>query len=120
MDFVNLSVATRKPLLDHGVCPARTSSQLASDTLRPVDEGPLREVSKFLSFVFNNKMDETYIFHETQEGLLCGQHCLNNLLQQTLFTAVDLSEIAIRLDETEREMLATSDGDAPVGRRSGT
>ena len=49
-------------------------------------------------------MNETFIFHETQEGLLCGQHCLNNLLQQSIFTAIDLSDIAIQLDIQEREI----------------
>jgi ataxin-3 len=58
-------------------------------------------------------MNETFIFHETQEGLLCGQHCLNNLLQQSLFTAVDLSDIAIQLDTQEREIYANG------SRRSG-
>lgn len=64
-------------------------------------------------FIFYT-MDETFIFHETQESLLCGQHCLNNLLQQSIFTTIDLSDIAIRLDAQERELITESDG-----RRSG-
>uniref|UniRef100_A0A8C6SYP9 ubiquitinyl hydrolase 1 n=1 Tax=Neogobius melanostomus TaxID=47308 RepID=A0A8C6SYP9_9GOBI len=43
------------------------------------------------------------IFHEKQEGSLCAQHCLNNLLQGEYFTPVDLSSIAHQLDEEERE-----------------
>lgn len=41
-----------------------------------------------------------------QEGSLCAQHCLNNLLQGEYFTAVDLSSIAHQLDEEERMRMA--------------
>lgn len=41
-----------------------------------------------------------------QEGSLCAQHCLNALLQNNLFSAPDLGEIAHRLDERERETMA--------------
>ncbi|ODM97631.1 Ataxin-3 [Orchesella cincta] len=41
-----------------------------------------------------------------QDGALCGQHCLNNALQSSLFSAVDLSEIARQLDEKERQTMA--------------
>lgn len=66
-------------------------------------------------------MEETYIFHETQEGLLCGQHCLNNLLQQSIFTAIDLSDIAIQLDAKEREIYADRNDNisSTANRRSG-
>ncbi|XP_077411511.1 ataxin-3 isoform X1 [Vanacampus margaritifer] len=46
------------------------------------------------------------IFHEKQEGSLCAQHCLNNLLQGEYFTPVDLSSIAHQLDEEERIRMA--------------
>uniref|UniRef100_A0A668W643 ubiquitinyl hydrolase 1 n=1 Tax=Oreochromis aureus TaxID=47969 RepID=A0A668W643_OREAU len=46
------------------------------------------------------------IFHEKQEGSLCAQHCLNNLLQGEYFTPVDLSSIAQQLDEEERMRMA--------------
>uniref|UniRef100_A0A8D2ZMD4 ubiquitinyl hydrolase 1 n=1 Tax=Scophthalmus maximus TaxID=52904 RepID=A0A8D2ZMD4_SCOMX len=46
------------------------------------------------------------IFHEKQEGSLCAQHCLNNLLQGEYFTPVDLSSIAHQLDEEERMRMA--------------
>ncbi|WOO82288.1 Ataxin-3 [Vanrija pseudolonga] len=44
-----------------------------------------------------------YIFHELQEpgSLLCAQHCLNNLLQQPVYTEIDLADLARRLDEAE-------------------
>ncbi|XP_030637192.1 ataxin-3 [Chanos chanos] len=46
------------------------------------------------------------IFHEKQEGSLCAQHCLNNLLQGEYFTPVELSSIAQQLDEEERMRMA--------------
>ncbi|BFZ07600.1 hypothetical protein BsWGS_10639 [Bradybaena similaris] len=46
------------------------------------------------------------IFHEKQEGSLCAQHCLNALLQNQYFSAVDLAQIGRRLDETERDRMA--------------
>ncbi|KAJ8922381.1 hypothetical protein NQ315_004324 [Exocentrus adspersus] len=46
------------------------------------------------------------IFHEKQEGSLCAQHCLNSLLQGPYFTAVELSGLAQKLDEEERQRMA--------------
>ncbi|XP_077123974.1 ataxin-3 isoform X2 [Ranitomeya variabilis] len=46
------------------------------------------------------------IFHEKQEGSLCAQHCLNNLLQGEYFSPVELSTIALQLDEQERMRMA--------------
>lgn len=46
-----------------------------------------------------------YIYHELQDSLLCGQHCLNNLLQDDFFSAINLGEIAQELDEQERLIL---------------
>ena len=34
------------------------------------------------------------IYHEQQQGALCAQHALNNLLQSPLFTADDLAVMA--------------------------
>ena len=48
------------------------------------------------------------IYFEPQESALCGQHCLNNLLQGHLFAASDLSDIALALDAQERAMGMTS------------
>lgn len=45
-----------------------------------------------------------FIYHERQESALCGQHCLNNLLQGPLFTAADLASIAAELDSQERAL----------------
>jgi ataxin-3 len=36
----------------------------------------------------------TGIYHETQEGSLCAQHALNNLLQREIFSAISLADIA--------------------------
>lgn len=44
-----------------------------------------------------------------QEGRLCAQHCLNAALQGSYFTAVDLGELAMRLDEEERQQMSESD-----------
>jgi ataxin-3 len=44
------------------------------------------------------KLDElkqlTGIYHEHQEGALCAQHALNNLLQNPVFSADELAAIA--------------------------
>ncbi|XP_017773431.1 PREDICTED: ataxin-3-like [Nicrophorus vespilloides] len=46
------------------------------------------------------------VFHEKQEGSLCAQHCLNSLLQGAYFNPVDLSSLALSLDEAERIRMA--------------
>jgi hypothetical protein len=51
----------------------------------------------------------TFIYHERQDGLLCGQHCINNLLQGPYFNAVDLSDIAIELDSIENSLIESND-----------
>ncbi|KAL7379753.1 hypothetical protein ABVT39_005388 [Epinephelus coioides] len=56
--------------------------------------------------MFDRKLNMDSIFHEKQEGSLCAQHCLNNLLQGEYFTPVDLSSIAQQLDEEERMRMA--------------
>ncbi|XP_029453675.1 ataxin-3 isoform X2 [Rhinatrema bivittatum] len=45
-------------------------------------------------------------WREKQEGSLCAQHCLNNLLQGEYFSPVELSSIAHQLDEEERMRMA--------------
>ncbi|BEJ13536.1 hypothetical protein CspHIS471_0307100 [Cutaneotrichosporon sp. HIS471] len=44
-----------------------------------------------------------FIFHERQEpgSQLCAQHCLNNLLQQSVYSEFDLADVARKLDEQE-------------------
>lgn len=51
----------------------------------------------------------TFIYHERQDSLLCGQHCINNLLQGPYFNAVDLSDIAIELDSIENSLIESYD-----------
>mmetsp|Transcript_11924 Transcript_11924/g.24110 ORF Transcript_11924/g.24110 Transcript_11924/m.24110 type:complete len:411 (+) Transcript_11924:38-1270(+) len=64
------------------------------------------------------------IFHERQQSALCGQHCLNNLLQASIFTPGDLAEIAHELDVAERQVMMemgadTSDALKFLGEDSG-
>ena len=47
----------------------------------------------------------TPIYHEKQRSALCGQHCLNNLLQGPFFGVMDLAEIAHELDARERQLM---------------
>lgn len=53
--------------------------------------------------------ETTFIYHERQDSLLCGQHCINNLLQGPYFNAVDLSDIAIELDSFENSLIESYD-----------
>ena len=46
-----------------------------------------------------------WIYHELQESQLCGQHCLNNLLQGPHFTAPDLAAIAEELGNVKSDIL---------------
>jgi ataxin-3 len=50
--------------------------------------------------------EEGTIYWERQEGgsLLCGEHCLNNLLQGSYFNSVQLSEMALVLDKEESKL----------------
>ena len=50
--------------------------------------------------------DDLYVYWEKQEKdiMTCGVHCLNALLQGPVFTEVQLSEIALRLDEQEKKL----------------
>lgn len=47
-----------------------------------------------------------WIYHERQEAQLCGQHALNNLVQQNAFSPGDLAEIAFQLDQMELNYMA--------------
>ena len=47
-----------------------------------------------------------WVYHERQEALLCGQHALNNLVQQNIFSPGSLCEIAKQLDEMELVYMA--------------
>lgn len=57
------------------------------------------------------------IFHEKQEGQLCGQHCLNALLQGPYYTAVDLATLAEQLDQEERRRMAEAGEQSDEYRR---
>ncbi|VDN06411.1 unnamed protein product [Thelazia callipaeda] len=46
-----------------------------------------------------------FIHFEKQEASLCAQHAVNMLLQGSYFTAVDLAEIASKIDMRERIMM---------------
>lgn len=48
---------------------------------------------------------------------MCAQHCLNATLQGPYFSAVDLSELAQRLDDDERLQMAENGIDSPEYRR---
>ncbi|OIR58180.1 MAG: Ataxin-3-like protein [Amphiamblys sp. WSBS2006] len=50
-------------------------------------------------------LEETY-FEKQENTLLCGQHCLNNLLQQEIFDSAVLAEIGTELNRTENEISA--------------
>lgn len=58
------------------------------------------------------------IFHEKQEpdSSLCAQHCLNNLVQESIWTPADLADLARQLDE--RELQARNEGSAGAGSAS--
>lgn len=45
------------------------------------------------------------LYHEQQVAALCGQHCLNNLLQGPYFTEWDLADIAQELDRKEKALM---------------
>ena len=51
---------------------------------------------------------------ERQQAALCGQHCLNNLLQRFEFSAGVLSDIAAGLDA--RELQVIRDASGPDGK----
>lgn len=65
------------------------------------------------------------IYHEKQEpdSSLCAQHCLNNLVQENIWTAADLADLARQLDERELEARggalpsAQAEGSSQTGRR---
>lgn len=50
-----------------------------------------------------------WVYHERQEALLCGQHALNNLVQQNAFSAGGLADIAGQLDQMELNYMAQND-----------
>ena len=55
--------------------------------------------------VFLFKMTSVLYF-EKQSANLCGQHCLNNLMQSPKFSLDTLMTVAGQLDQDERKLLA--------------
>jgi len=49
----------------------------------------------------------TILYHEKQESALCGQHCLNNLLQGPYYNAGTLADLAHELDRKETALMMT-------------
>jgi Ataxin-3 len=58
-----------------------------------------------------NSSESIWIYHEPQDSALCGQHCLNNLLQNPLFTVGDLADIAEMLDMKEKQFMMEGGSD---------
>jgi hypothetical protein len=75
------------------LAPAQTPGSSVATYINSFDDG------------FIDLDGDVYIMHETQDSSLCGQHCLNNLVQQSVFTTIDLSEIAQELDRLESDFL---------------
>jgi hypothetical protein len=48
----------------------------------------------------------TYLYHEKQDSALCAVHSLNNLLQGQFFSAIELMDIALKLDREEKALMA--------------
>ena len=62
--------------------------------------------------------DGRYVYNLLQqEGYLCAQHCLNALLQDQYFNAVDLANLAEQLDTEERLAMAESGEDTDEYKR---
>ena len=63
----------------------------------------------------NSNVKQYIIYHERQEGRLCGQHALNNLVQAPIFTLELLSNIAERLDDLESNIFKADSAAANHG-----
>ena len=53
-----------------------------------------------------NNTNQLVYFEKQGQDMLCGLHCINALLQGPIFDEVTLSQIAIALDQEERQLLA--------------
>lgn len=54
---------------------------------------------------FHSSSSDVCVYHEKQYGSMCGQHCLNNLLQGPYFQPMNLANIAAELDKQELAIL---------------
>lgn len=50
--------------------------------------------------------NQVIYFEKQGQDMLCGLHCINALLQGPIFDEVSLSQLAIQLDQEERQLLA--------------
>ncbi|CAM9654923.1 unnamed protein product, partial [Hapterophycus canaliculatus] len=57
--------------------------------------------------------EDLWVYHEKQVSSLCGQHCVNNLVQAERYSAADLAEIAHELDAQERQHMLAEGCDTP-------
>ncbi len=60
-----------------------------------------------------NHDDGVWLYHEKQEAGLCAVHALNALLQERIFTEVDLMQLAHECDRREREVMAALGTETP-------
>lgn len=58
-------------------------------------------------------------FWQKQMSSLCGQHCINNLVQGAHYSAPDLAEIAHELDAQERAHMLSEGANTPDALRWG-
>ncbi|CAN0436492.1 unnamed protein product [Ascophyllum nodosum] len=70
-----------------------------------------------MAATYPDNADDLWIYHEKQMSSLCGQHCINNLVQGARYTAGDLAEIAHELDEREREHMLAEGVNTPDALR---
>ena len=73
---------------------------------------------KFFNFLERLSMEELELYFEQQEGLIYGQHCLNNLLQMPCFSPVDLADIAQELDMLEYQSMTGANGEVTDDTRN--
>ena len=55
------------------------------------------------------------IYHERQEALQCGRHCLNNLLQRHVFARDDLDALGLAMDAEEQMIWPCAETGANYG-----
>eukprot|EP01126_Amoeba_proteus_P052046 TRINITY_DN6257_c0_g3_i7.p1 TRINITY_DN6257_c0_g3~~TRINITY_DN6257_c0_g3_i7.p1 ORF type:complete len:495 (-),score=107.55 TRINITY_DN6257_c0_g3_i7:92-1576(-) len=60
-----------------------------------------------------SSVDGQWLYHEKQVAGLCGVHTLNNLFQASLFTEVDLMQIAQDLDAEEKRVMSEMGTETP-------
>lgn len=62
-----------------------------------------------------NAFKRQYVYFEKQSNdRLCGVHCINSLLQGPFYDAISLSEIGLKLDELENQLMGKQTSSANV------